>query len=166
MLSKLPAELLLSIASYLDSHTDTLRLASCCRAFYPLLLPKVFTSLDLIEQRNGHLSHLVHALAFKPALAQAVRTFRVSHGWRPTSGVRYEQEVILPVLKSILGPVDDYPNGAGNYRVEGIMTHGLSCFWPSCLIWRIWSCRFMNFQITLSSGWAGSPKKKALVCLN
>jgi hypothetical protein len=107
MLSKLPAELLLSIASYLDSHTDTLRLASCCRAFYPLLLPKVFTSLDLIEQRNGHLSHLVHALAFKPALAQAVRTFRVSHGWRPTSGVRYEQEVILPVLKSILGPVDD-----------------------------------------------------------
>ncbi|KAE8391749.1 hypothetical protein BDV23DRAFT_152900 [Aspergillus alliaceus] len=107
MLSMLPAELLLSIASYLDSHTDTLRLASCCRAFYPLLLPKVFTSLDLIEQRNGHLSHLVHTLAFKPALAQEVRTFRVSHGWRLTSGVRYEQEVILPVLKSTLGPDDN-----------------------------------------------------------
>lgn len=59
----LPAELLLSIASYLDSHTDTLRLASCCRAFYPLLLPKAFTSLDMIEHCNGHLSHLVYILA-------------------------------------------------------------------------------------------------------
>ncbi|KAJ5481554.1 hypothetical protein N7475_000366 [Penicillium sp. IBT 31633x] len=107
MLSTLPAELLLSIASYLDSHTDTLRLASCCRAFYPLLLPKVFTSLDLIEHRNGHLSHLVHTLALKPALAQEVRTFRVFIGWRLTSGVRYEQEAILPVLKSTLGPHDD-----------------------------------------------------------
>ncbi|KAJ6079549.1 hypothetical protein N7467_009302 [Penicillium canescens] len=104
MLSTLPAELLLSIASYLDSHTDTLRLASCCRAFYPLLLPKVFTSLDLIEHRNGHLSHLVHTLASKPALAQEVRTLCVPNCWRPTSGVRYEQEVILPVLKSALGP--------------------------------------------------------------
>src|SRR3954453_12011851 len=104
MLSTLPAELLLSIASYLDSHTDTLRLASCCRAFYPLLLPKVFTSLDLIEHRNGHLSHLVHTLASKPALAQEVRTLCVPNGWRPTSGVRYEQEVILPILKSALGP--------------------------------------------------------------
>lgn len=107
MLSKLPAELLLSIVSYFDSHTDTLRLASCCRAFYPLLLPKVFTSLDLIEHRNGHLSHLVHTLASKPELAQEVRTFRVSYGWRPTSGVRYEREVILPVLKSALGLDDD-----------------------------------------------------------
>ncbi|OQE39874.1 hypothetical protein PENCOP_c006G04098 [Penicillium coprophilum] len=107
MLSALPAELLLSIASYLDRYPDTLRLASSCRTFYPLLLPKVFTSLDLVEHRSGHLSHLVHTLAFKPALAQEVRTLRVSHGWRWTSGVRYEQEVILPVLKSILGPDDD-----------------------------------------------------------
>lgn len=107
MLSTLPAELLLSIASYLGSHMDTLRLASCCRALYRLLLPKVFTSLDLIEYCNGHLSHLVHTLALKPALAQEVRTFRVSHGWRPTSGVRYEQEVILPVLKSTLGSDDN-----------------------------------------------------------
>ncbi|KAJ6184080.1 hypothetical protein N7519_005381 [Penicillium mononematosum] len=107
MLSTLPAELLLSIASYLDSHMDTLRLASCCHAFYPLLLPKVFTSLDLIEHRNGHLSHLVHTLASKPALAQEVRTLRVSHARWPTSGVRYEQEVTLPVLKSTLGPGDN-----------------------------------------------------------
>ncbi|KAJ5164838.1 uncharacterized protein N7500_006668 [Penicillium coprophilum] len=107
MRSTLTAELLLSIASYLDSYTDTLRLASCCRTFYPLLLPKVFTSLDLIEHRSGHLSHLVHTLALKPALAQEVRTLRISHGWRWTSGVRYEQEVILPVLKSVLGPDDD-----------------------------------------------------------
>ncbi|KAJ5900422.1 uncharacterized protein N7473_004492 [Penicillium subrubescens] len=107
MLPTLPAELLLSIASYFDSHTDTLRLASCCRAFYPLLLPKVFTSLDLIKHRNGHLSHLVHTLSSRPELAQEVRTFRVSYGWRPTSGVRYERQVILPVLKSALGPADD-----------------------------------------------------------
>ncbi|CAI7611072.1 unnamed protein product [Penicillium pancosmium] len=104
MLSMLPAELLFSITSYLDSHTDILRLASCCRALYPLLLPKVFTSLDLIEHRNGHLSHLVHTLASNPALAHEVHTFRVALSWRPTSGVRYEQEVILPVLKSTLGP--------------------------------------------------------------
>ncbi|CEJ55177.1 hypothetical protein PMG11_01448 [Penicillium brasilianum] len=104
MLSMLPAELLLSIASYLDSHTDILRLASCCRTFYPLLLPGVYLSLDLIEHSNGHLSHLVHTLASKPALAQEVRTLRISNGWRPTSGVRYEREVILPVLESALGP--------------------------------------------------------------
>ncbi|KAJ5741695.1 hypothetical protein N7533_011104 [Penicillium manginii] len=107
MLSTLPAELLLSIASYLDSHTDTLRLASSCRTLYPLLLPKVFTSLDLIQQQNGQLSHLVHTLAFKPALAQEVRTLRVSHGLRPTSGVRYEQEVVLPILKSARIPNDN-----------------------------------------------------------
>ncbi|KAJ5757287.1 uncharacterized protein N7511_007469 [Penicillium nucicola] len=107
MLSKLPAELVLSITSGLGSHTDTLRLASCCRAFYQLLLPKVFTSLDLIEHRSSHLSRLVHTLAFKSALAQEVRTLRVSHGWRPTSGMRYEQEAILPVLRSTLGPNDN-----------------------------------------------------------
>ncbi|KAF9889770.1 hypothetical protein FE257_007076 [Aspergillus nanangensis] len=107
MLTTLPAELLLSIAGYFDSHTDIVRLASCCRAFYPLLLPKVFTSLDLIEHRNGHLSHLVHTLACRPELAQEVRTFRVFLGCRPTSGGRYEQEVILPVLKSTLGPDDN-----------------------------------------------------------
>ncbi|KAJ5392174.1 hypothetical protein N7509_007664 [Penicillium cosmopolitanum] len=104
MLSTLPAELLFSITSYLDSHTDILRLASCCRALYPILLPKVFTSLELIEHRNGHLSHLVHTLASNPALAHEVRTIRIALSWRPTSGVRYEQEVILPVLKSTLGP--------------------------------------------------------------
>ncbi|KAJ5975357.1 hypothetical protein N7481_009064 [Penicillium waksmanii] len=107
MLSTLPAELLFSIASYLDSHTDIRRLASCCRALYPVLLPKVFTSIDLIEHRNGHLSHLVHTLAFNPELAQEVRTFRVAVARQPTSGVRYEQEVILPVLKSTLGPNDN-----------------------------------------------------------
>lgn len=102
MLSTLPAELLLSIASYLDSHTDTLRLASSCRAIYPLLLPKVFASLDLIEHISGNLSHLVHTLASKSALAQEVRTLSVSH-WRRTSGVQYEQEVTLQVLKLVLG---------------------------------------------------------------
>ncbi|KAJ5206387.1 hypothetical protein N7491_002994 [Penicillium cf. griseofulvum] len=119
MLSTLPAELLLSIASYLDSHTDTLRLASCCRAFYPLLLPKVFTSLDMIEYRNGQLSHLVHTLALKPSLAQEVRTLRVSHGWRPTSGVRYEQEVILSLLKSTLAPYDTLSSWEWELQIEG-----------------------------------------------
>ncbi|KAF3384278.1 hypothetical protein F1880_003160 [Penicillium rolfsii] len=107
MLSTLPAELLLSIASYFDSHTDILRLACCCRVFYPLLLPKVFSSLDLIKHCNGHLSHLVHVLASRPELAQEVRTLRVSYGWRPTSGMRYERAVILPILKSVLGPDDN-----------------------------------------------------------
>ncbi|RDH29984.1 hypothetical protein BDQ94DRAFT_182012 [Aspergillus welwitschiae] len=107
MLSKLPGELLLSITSFLNSHTDTLRLASCCRAFYPLLLPEVFTSLDLIEHRNGHLSHLVHTLASKPSLAQEVRTLRIDCGWRPTSGVRYEQDVTLEVLSAALGSDDN-----------------------------------------------------------
>ncbi|KAE8381357.1 hypothetical protein BDV26DRAFT_278917 [Aspergillus bertholletiae] len=79
------SELLLSIASYLA----------------------IYTSLDLVEHRNGYLSHLVHTLASKPALAQQVRTLRVSDGWRPTSGVRYKQEVILPVLKLVLGPDDN-----------------------------------------------------------
>ena len=119
MLSTLPAELLLSITSYLDSHTDTLRLASCCRAFYPLLLPKVFTSLDLIEHRSGHLSHLVHTLALKPAVAQEVRTLRVSHEWRPTSAVRYEQEVILPVLKSTLEPDNSLSTWDRELKTEG-----------------------------------------------
>ncbi|KAL3461990.1 hypothetical protein BJX64DRAFT_277424 [Aspergillus heterothallicus] len=108
MLSILPAELLFSIASYLDGHTDTLHLACTCRALYPVLLPKVFTSLDLITHRKGHLSHLVHTLARNLPLAHEVRTLRVPVGWRPASaGVRYEPDVILPVLKSVLGPDDD-----------------------------------------------------------
>ncbi|GLA31697.1 hypothetical protein M752DRAFT_39516 [Aspergillus phoenicis ATCC 13157] len=106
MLSKLPGELLLSIAGFLNNHTDTLRLASCCRAFYALLLPEVFTSLDLIEHRNGHLSHLVHTLASKPSLAEGVHTLRIACGWRPTSGVRYEQDVSLEVLAAALGSDD------------------------------------------------------------
>jgi hypothetical protein len=80
MFSTLPAELLLQIASYLGDHTDTLHLASCCHAFYPLLLPKVFTSLDLIEHRNGHLSHLTHTLACNRTLAREVRTLHVNSG--------------------------------------------------------------------------------------
>ncbi|KAL4863003.1 hypothetical protein BDV12DRAFT_206857 [Aspergillus spectabilis] len=102
--STLPAELLLQIASYLEDHTDTLHLAFCCHAFYPLLLPKVFTSLDLIEHRHGHLSHLTHTVASNPTLAREVRTLRVNNGWRPTSSVRYDPAIIQPLLESALGP--------------------------------------------------------------
>ncbi|KAI2686230.1 hypothetical protein CBS147355_1717 [Penicillium roqueforti] len=119
MLSTLPAELLLLITSHLDSHTDILRLASCCRAFYPLLLPKVFTSLDLIEHHYGRLSHLAHTLALNPTLAQEVRTLRVSHEWLRPSVMRYEQEVILPVLKSILGPDDSLSTWDQELQTQG-----------------------------------------------
>ncbi|KXG53251.1 uncharacterized protein PGRI_003010 [Penicillium griseofulvum] len=119
MLSKLPVELLLSIASYLDNHTDTLRFASSCRAFYQLLLPGVFTSLDLTECRNGQLSHLVHTLASRPELAQEVRTLSVSHGWRPPAGVRYEQEVILPILNPVLECWDSLSNWDWELQTEG-----------------------------------------------
>ncbi|KAJ5550262.1 hypothetical protein N7535_001799 [Penicillium sp. DV-2018c] len=110
MLSELPVELLLSIASYLDYqgryHGDVLRLASSCRACYSLLVPTVYASLDLTSHFSGRLSLLVHTLACKPALAQKVRTLSVSH-WQKTSDLqnpRYEQEIILPVLKSVLRP--------------------------------------------------------------
>ncbi|KAJ5549891.1 hypothetical protein N7461_004589 [Penicillium sp. DV-2018c] len=106
MLSELPTELLLSIASYLDDHKNTLRLASSCRAFYSLLLPTAYASLDLTSDLSGDLSLLVETLARKPALAQAVRTLSVSHWHREPGGrnPRYEQETILPVLKSVLAP--------------------------------------------------------------
>jgi hypothetical protein len=107
MFSTLPAELLLSIASYLDDHTDTLHLAYCCHAFYRLLLPKVFKSLDLLNHRNGHLCHLVHKFISNPQFAREVRTLRVYNGWRPTSSVRYDQEPIHALLVAIFGPGDD-----------------------------------------------------------
>ncbi|GKZ27232.1 hypothetical protein AbraIFM66951_004578 [Aspergillus brasiliensis] len=119
MLSTLPGELLLLIASFLDSHTDTLRLASCCRAFYSLLLPKVFTSLDLTEDRNGDLSHLVHTLASKLSLAQEVRTLRITCAWRPTSGVRYKQELTLGVLAAALGSDDNEKLSAWTRELMG-----------------------------------------------
>ncbi|KAL3472615.1 hypothetical protein BJX99DRAFT_235248 [Aspergillus californicus] len=110
MLSALPAELLLMIASHLDDHLDTLYLAYCCHAFYPLLLPKVFTSLDLLEHRNGHLSHLTHTLGSDKKLANEVRTLRAYPGWRRTSRVRYDQSIMQPRLVAILGPDDSLPD--------------------------------------------------------
>ncbi|KAJ5551022.1 hypothetical protein N7461_005720 [Penicillium sp. DV-2018c] len=119
MLSELPAELLLSIASYLDDHTYTLRLASSCCAIHLLLLPTVFASLDLMNYKSGNLNRLVHTLARKPELAQEVRTLSVSH-LRLSPDVRYrgyDQETILPVLKSVLGPGESL--STWEYRLKG-----------------------------------------------
>ncbi|KAL5342189.1 hypothetical protein BJX70DRAFT_357128 [Aspergillus crustosus] len=109
MLSDLPAELLLAITSYLDNHRDTLNLAYSCHAFYPLLLPKVFTALDLLKHTDGHLSHLAHALVSNKKLADEVHSLRVYNGFRSTSSVRYEQSIIQPLLEAILGPDDSLP---------------------------------------------------------
>ncbi|KAL4861349.1 hypothetical protein BDV12DRAFT_180416 [Aspergillus spectabilis] len=109
MLSDLPAELLLAITSYLDNHTDTLNLAHCCHAFYPLLLPKVFTALDLLKHENGHLSHLAHRLVSNKKLANEVHSLRVYNGFRSTSTVRYEQSIIQPLLEAIPGPDNSLP---------------------------------------------------------
>ncbi|KAJ6100354.1 hypothetical protein N7467_001889 [Penicillium canescens] len=145
---------------------DTLRLASYCRAFYPLLLPKVFTSLDLIEHGNGHLSHLVHTLPFNPTLAQEVRTFRVSYGWRPTSGVRYEQEVILPVLKSTLGPDDNL--STWDWELQ---SRGKNDAWTVLLLALLSNLEDLVLQVHEFSNYTLEwmvriAEKKALLCLN
>ncbi|KAL4876346.1 hypothetical protein BJY04DRAFT_200062 [Aspergillus karnatakaensis] len=106
-LARFPAELLLLITSYIQDHKDILSLACSCRAFYPLLLPKVFTSLDLITHRSGHLSLLIHTLASNPDLAREVRSLSVSIWFRRTKNVRFEAAVIGALLKDALGPEED-----------------------------------------------------------
>ncbi|KAL4974610.1 hypothetical protein BDW66DRAFT_152779 [Aspergillus desertorum] len=77
MISALPSEILLLIASHLTSSTDTLRLASCCQQFHALLTPQAYTILELGDGRLWHISRLTHTLARNPQLAKAVRILRL-----------------------------------------------------------------------------------------
>ncbi|KAL3481016.1 hypothetical protein BJX99DRAFT_253997 [Aspergillus californicus] len=97
-LSALPAELLLLIAGHLNSK-DTLYLASCCQRFHPLLLPQVFSSLDL-DISTLHLKGLIHTLTLDPNCANATRRLEINSVYRdPPHDIECDYTMILPFLK-------------------------------------------------------------------
>ncbi|KAL4744946.1 hypothetical protein BDW72DRAFT_187637 [Aspergillus terricola var. indicus] len=104
MISTLPSEILLLIASHLTNSTDTLRLASSCQQFHALLTPQAYTIIELEDGRLWHISRLTHTLARNPQLAKAVRILRfgdkVIFCEHYEDILYYDDNIIRPLLEA------------------------------------------------------------------
>ncbi|KAL4875534.1 hypothetical protein BJY04DRAFT_223890 [Aspergillus karnatakaensis] len=111
MLSTIPREILLLIASQLSVPRDVLHLASCCHQFHALLTPEAYSTLRLKDSSLLHLTRLTHTLARNLNLASAVRSLRftddVDLGSSQYFVAHYDRDTIYPLLEAATSSPDE-----------------------------------------------------------
>ncbi|KAL2810733.1 hypothetical protein BJX63DRAFT_303885 [Aspergillus granulosus] len=158
MLSTIPREIVLLVTNHLDNHKDILNLASCTQDFHALLLPRAFTSIVLADESFYQLTRLTHTLAQSPKCAQAVRVLRFDPNLPTAPGipeggrVKYNQEVIVPLLKTLTSSRKDVAEWEKDLKQEENMDAwiaillslvpnleelAMTFFWPSLYVRRL-----------------------------